>query len=210
MKGLLIKDFLGIKTNIKTNIFTLLIFIIMGIALKNVMYITMMVAVLSLNQTIIALSYDEMAKWTEYSISMPVTKKEIIKEKYLFSLIILIFGFIISTVFSYFGIYLRNGIGLKELLFTNYLIFFTMALINMIILPLIYKLGVEKSRTALFGVAMLPTFIVFAVLYFIPKPDPVLILKILKGFLILSPFILFILGNISMKISTKILNTKDL
>ncbi len=211
MKGQLLKDFLNIKDIYKSNLLMIVLFAGIGVYTKNIFYIAFMLLFMGLNMTLSTLSFDQYTKWMQYAIAMPVNRKNIVKAKYAFAGIILLIGNIFSLTISYFAIYLRSNMEFTEILFSHLggtvFVLFAIA----ILLPITFKYGIEKARTAIMAVGLIPAMLVFLVVKFLPKPNIVidnpekLLLYILIG-----GVITMIIGFIaSIKISEKIVEKMD-
>lgn len=99
MKGLLLKDYYCLKQNVKSLLFVLLIWCIVFLPQNDggllLIYLCMMIS----SMYIFTLSsYDKHAQWDTYALSMPLTRSKMVLEKYIISLLMLIFSAIISAV----------------------------------------------------------------------------------------------------------------
>lgn len=158
MKGLLVKDFLLMRKSKYVILFMLAIGIIGGI--KNISfaagYILMFLAILSLS----TISYDEANHGLNTLFTLPISKMDYVKEKYLFSLIITGIGFVFVTILGCFS---KSG-------FMETLIILSTALFLLAIsLPFQLKEGNEKGRIVLLVVVFGCTFLFAFLNQFIPK-----------------------------------------
>lgn len=158
MKGLLVKDFLLMRKSKYVILFMLAIGIIGGI--KNISfaagYILMFLAILSLS----TISYDEANHGLNTLFTLPITKSDYVKEKYLFSLIITGIGFVLVTILSCF-----SKSGFVEIV----AILSTSLLLLSISLPFQLKEGNEKGRIVSFVVVFGFIFVFVFLNQFIPK-----------------------------------------
>ena len=203
MKGLLVKDFLLMIKSKKVILFMLFIGIIGGI--NDISFATgytlMVLAILSLS----TISYDEANHGLNTLFTLPISKSDYVKEKYLFSLIITGIGFVFVTILSCFS---KSG-------FMETLIILSTALLLLALsLPFQLKEGNEKGRIVLFVVVFGCTFLFAFLNQFIPKffqsiesllntLDPIMFSV---GLLITS----FILYFISMLISIRVYKNRVL
>lgn len=158
MKGLLVKDFLLMIKSKKVILFMLFIGIIGGINDISFAtgYILMVLAILSLS----TISYDEANHGLKTLFTLPVSKMDYVKEKYLFSLIITGIGFVFVTILGCFS---KSG-------FMETLIILSTALLLLALsLPFQLKEGNEKGRIVLFVVVFGCTFLFAFLNQFIPK-----------------------------------------
>ena len=148
MKGLLVKDFLLMRKSKYVILFMLAIGIIGGI--KNISfaagYILMFLAILSLS----TISYDEANHGLNTLFTLPISKMDYVKEKYLFSLIITGIGFVFVTILGYFS---------KSDFMETLAILSTALFLLAISLPFLLKEGNEKGRIVLFVVVFGCTFL---------------------------------------------------
>lgn len=204
MKGLLVKDFLLMIKSKKVILFMLFIGIIGGINDISFAtgYILMVLAILSLS----TISYDEANHGLNTLFTLPISKSDYVKEKYLFSLIITGIGFALVAILNCFS---KSG-------FMETLIILLTALLLLLALSLPFQLkeGNEKGRIVLFVVVFGCTFLFAFLNQFIPKffesiesvlntLDPIMFSV---GLLITS----FILYFISMRISIRVYNKRIL
>ena len=203
MKGLLIKDFLLMKNYKQVMLFMLIIGIF--VAMNDISfasgYILVFVSILSMS----TITYDEANHGLNTLFTLPISKSDYVKEKYLFSLIITGIGFVFVTILGCFS---KSG-------FMETLIILSTALLLLALsLPFQLKEGNEKGRIVLFVVVFGCTFLFAFLNQFIPKffqsiesllntLDPIMFSV---GLLITS----FILYFISMLISIRVYNKRVL
>lgn len=158
MKGLLVKDFLLMIKSKKVILFMLFIGIIGGINDISFAtgYILMVLAILSLS----TISYDEANHGLNTLFTLPITRSDYVKEKYLFSLIITGIGFVLVTILNCF-----SKSGFVEIV----TILSTSLLLLSISLPFQLKEGNEKGRIVLFVVVFGFIFLFVFLNQFIPK-----------------------------------------
>ena len=148
MKGLLVKDFLLMIKSKKVILFMLFIGIIGGINDISFAtgYILMVLAILSLS----TISYDEANHGLNTLFTLPISKSDYVKEKYLFSLIITGIGFVFVTILGCFS---------KSGFMETFIIVSTALLLLALSLPFQLKEGNEKGRIVLFVVVFGCTFL---------------------------------------------------
>lgn len=203
MKGLLIKDFLLMKNYKKVMLFMLVIGIFLGMNDISFAsgYILVFVSILSMS----TITYDEANHGLNTLFTLPISKSDYVKEKYLFSLIIIGIGFVFVTIL---GCFRKSG-------FMETLVILSTALLLLALsLPFQLKEGNEKGRIVLFVVVFGCTFLFAFLNQFIPKffesmeetlnaLDPTMFSL---GLLLTS----FILYFVSMMISIRVYNKRVL
>ena len=158
IKGLLKKDLYNLASY-KTTLIIVVLFCGIAIIGTDAIYwgsvvIGIIVGMISLS----TFSYDEMSKSNKYILILPVTRKEIVLEKYVLAIgaTILggILGFIVTLLVSNVMNYLRPDnlidINIETLLATSVGGMFGISLIQSIQIPSIFKWGAEKGRIQMF------------------------------------------------------------
>ncbi len=208
MYGLIKKDLLMIKQNMKI---LLLIFIIfLGMTMINESDMTFMLPFMAVMISISTFSYDHFNKWDAYVISLPHGRKNAVRAKYISTFIFVIISFIISILL----LIIMNKCGVKIDLHTSIVelieCLFAVFLIISIIFPVLYKFGVEKGRIALFliifGVTGISVLISKNMHFYLPSN----IINFFKCYYkILIPLITCLFIVISYKISEKFYSKKE-
>lgn len=148
MKGLLLKDWYQVRTNMKTMYLTVAFVLVIWVLSTSsayvfpVSYAAIFLGILPVN----LLTYDQSVGWVEYGRTLPVSKKTLVAEKYLIGLFCaaaaVVIGGLFITVIS-----LRTGTTPdKDALSLLAGSVCAILLINGIMLPLYYRFGAEKAR----------------------------------------------------------------
>lgn len=153
MKGLMLKDLYGNMRSIRYYLFFLLFFTIMGYFMKNPAYICMLQIIISINLSFSVFNYDEYNKWDVFALALPLSRKTIVKTRYLEGLI-MTWGTAVDCCIL--------GCLISFLLKTDYLdavvSCFACLLVSMfflsVLFPFIYKMGVERARIILIGLLL--------------------------------------------------------
>ena len=148
MKGLLLKDWYQVKTNMRMMYLTVLaVLAIWMFSTSNayvfpVSYAAVFLGILPIN----LLAYDHASGWTEYSFALPLSKELQVAEKYLIGLFCAAAAVVIGGLFVTV-IPLRTGTAPdKDVLSLLAGSVCAILLINGISLPLLYRFGAEKAR----------------------------------------------------------------
>ncbi len=216
MTGLILKDFMNLKKNAKIFAVLAVLYAFMGFTAEESSFFstifTMLVAVLTLS----VYSYDELAKWDIYALTMPISREDIVRSKYSIMLLLTLIGTAISILFT-IGI---NAVTRPENLFSGMNNCFIGAGIVIafycIVLPFITKLGVEKARLIFFAVYFIPVGILLVVgkaikkgEISIPEDWTSLAMKLIENGYIIFPLILLLALVISYTISVGIYKKKE-
>ena len=215
MKGLLIKDILNMKNYMKQLVLVLIFFIAYGIFLKNGTFVGTMITLMLSMQVITTMSYDEYAKWDKYALTTNINRKDIIISKYIFFTISIIIGIVVGITTSIaINQIAKLDTGMNEIIVTSIVVPCVFAILFSIIIPVVFKTGVEKGRIVMMLILFIPAILVGAIVKISEKanitmPSPSN-LEILMKFGVLGLVLLTILAVfISYKVSLSIYNKKE-
>lgn len=148
MLGLIKKDLLMAKGNIKTIIIILVVFTLVAInGSGNFSFIPAFISIMIMMSTF---SYDEYNKVDAYISSFPNGRKNAVKSKYLTTVLVVFISIIVTLLVSIAVGYAKNNINMEEIVSTTFGCGFSIIVIQSVLYPLIYKFGIEKSRIAIF------------------------------------------------------------
>lgn len=216
MRGLLVKDF-RLLVNQKQFLFTVLIIAAVFVAAgQDMSFVVSYCTMLGTFFTISSITYDEYDRGFTFLFTMPVTRRGYVIEKYLFMLLV---GGGIWIATTLLGIALGSmrepEFVMADWLGVSFAIFVVLGLMMMLMLPINFKYGAEKSRNA----TLILMFAIFAVVVIVAKFEPVT--KMLQrgiiglgnigrvGWLILGVFVLVIAAVVSVFISIRIMEKKE-
>lgn len=201
MKGLLLKDLMNLKQQAKSISLVVIIWTIIAITGNNASMIGGLVGILSALLPITALAYDEKAKWDKYALTMPVTREDMVLSKYVLSLSLSAFAGCLSLVLH---LIITNNV--MESLLTSGGYMGAGILLFSIVLPLMFKYGVEKGRLLMLVIFLLPVIGGMALQHLqLPMPDPAMLESL--GYLLPIGIILILL--LSVWVSMRIYRKKE-
>lgn len=215
LKGLILKDFMNIKSYKSTIIYLLIIFVVTSIANNEIstfmpIMITMIFGMIGLT----AFSYDSYSKADKFILSLPAEKSDIVKARYLYVLIATIIGAIVGLIISIGMSYIKNGFTEIENIVSSIVgAFLGMIILQIIQLPIMYKFGAEKGRIIQMITIVVIMGIISGISILFIKVSPYDLdsfLEMLKkyGFAIIA-VVLGILYFMSYKVSCKIYSKKE-
>lgn len=205
MLGLIKKDFLIIKNNLKLIIVMLMVFFIMALGGQfNISFIPTFIIVMLFISTF---SYDEYNNWDAYAITLPGGRKSIVKSKYIASLFLTLLSAVITVLLNYL-ISVINNTAVNELISSLLGSICAIVIIQSIMYPLIFKFGMEKGRIVLFILAFVMVGVITLLKNTIKIPT-ILVVLFNDYWFIVIPIILVISLLISYKISEKIYLKKE-
>ncbi|MBY2087364.1 ABC-2 transporter permease [Clostridioides difficile] len=211
MKGLILKDLLNLKGNIK---FILLFIIMFGFMSSlgdgNVNNFIGVIIVLCTTMIVSTFSYDDLNKWDSYVLTMPINRNDIVLSKYLTMLIFSFIGVLVSLIVSVTIGYFKNTLILNETLLINALILSISVCFGSLILPLIYKFGTERARLLMILCFLVPTLALLVFKSILENISSPISIEIILNTLVYSlPFVPILLFVISYFISSKIYSKKE-
>ena len=148
MKGLIIKDLENIKSYRTTVMFLVILMGISSFMNNNIQtYIPMFITFCAGMVAISSFNYDNIAKSDKYLRAFPVTKKDIVKARYLYVSLLTTMGTMLGIILAVVlqGI---KGITLADIntiISSSLGALIGITTLQMIQLPIIYKFGVEKG-----------------------------------------------------------------
>lgn len=158
MKGFILKDIYLIKGNIKTLLILFIAFAIM--TFNNIDFLTVFLPFLCIMICISTFGYDEFNHWDAYALTLPNGRKNVVKSKYVSTIIMIIISMLISAIISSIVGIIGDKLDIENLvgniLGSGCAILFIISLMY----PLIYKFGAEKGRIFLFVVCFMLSAIV--------------------------------------------------
>ena len=148
MKGLIYKDFVMLRKQLTTYLVFLIVyggFCIAGVFPTSIL--VALVAVVGLTVPLSSVATDDATHWDRYAVSTPVSRRGIVAGKYLFAVLVILLGAVVTAVlmllFWSFGM---ADASLEELLSMVAACIFLTLLLNAVTLPFLLKYGAEKAR----------------------------------------------------------------
>ncbi len=163
MIGLILKDFINLKKNAKVFAILAVLYGFMAFTTSDASFFSSMFTMLIAILTLSVYSYDELAKWDVYALTMPVSREDIVRGKYIIMLLLTLLGGMIGTVSTIVIKIIQQDNHLMSGVQSSWLGGAVVILFYSIALPFITKLGVEKARFIFFAIYLIP----FAIIYFI-------------------------------------------
>lgn len=209
MIGLLLKDLYTMRQYLKTMLFMLMFFAVISAGLDNpATFFEGFIILMSMMLTISSFSYDDLAKWDRYALTLPITRKELVAGKYLLSVVLCFAGAAFSFPIALIVLTLKpvEGFGLAEQLYATAAIVSAAFFFTGLLLPMTLKFGVEKSRILMLVVFAMPTAAVIALDKMgVPMPSE----DSLFGFFKLLPLSMVVFYYLSYRLSVRIFSRKE-
>ena len=148
MKGLLLKDWYMTQKYCRYYLFVGIAFIFLSLMSKGNMFFIFYPCLLCGMIPVNLLGYDERSRFTEYAGTLPYTKTQIVSAKYLIGLFTQGAVLIVICITQGVKMGIDGTFVLKEFLVLIMLLLITASVASSLILPFIFKYGVEKGRVA--------------------------------------------------------------
>lgn len=210
MKGLLLKDFCILKKQMKLMVVFVIFYAIWAVAAKMPTMMGTMVILLSIMMPISSMSYDEAGQWYRYAFSLPIPRRTLVLSKYVLGFLVSLGGLVVSAIGNIIILALTNGENALESWLTI-IGFLELGVIFLsIIIPILFKYGVEKGRLFIVVIAVIPSLLV-ALLGSTLKTFGTLMpsAELLQAILYSSPLFTLAIFLISFRISVGICRKKE-
>jgi hypothetical protein len=147
MKGIVIKDLLTLKSSMKTVVLIVILFGFMG-AKSGSAYMSTFASVYAAILPMTCMAFDERSRFNRYAVMMPVNLRDIVLSKYVVGLILAGVATVVATVMTAVA-----GGSIGETVAASIAI---PMVYHSILLPLMFKFGVEKSRIIILAGVVVP------------------------------------------------------
>ena len=158
MKGLIIKEFLGLRRYFRMLAVLMVLYIFMAFGMTSVSIFAAINAILVMICSLSSFSYDSYNHWNEFAMSLPLSRADLVKSKYLFILLLCAFGTAVTLILSLI-VGLIIHLPMQEIFIAILCSALTALFLGALTTPFIYKFGVEKARYILIIIVMIPTLV---------------------------------------------------
>lgn len=210
MTGLLVKDFCILKKQLTTMLIFVLAYAVWSVAAKSPAMMGVMTILMSIMLPITSLSFDEYCKWNRYAFSMPIARRTLVLSKYVLGFLVALAGIVISSIGNLVVLNITGGKDAIES-WISIACFAQMGVIFLsIILPLLFKFGVEKGRFLMIAIAVIPSVLVVSLASWletsgISMPSE----EVLKAIFLSSPLFTLAVFLVSFRITVGICRKKE-
>ncbi|MGI6366345.1 MAG: ABC-2 transporter permease [Bacillota bacterium] len=157
MKGLILKDLLNLKAQYKVFVVMILFFVVFALMGDSHDTLGVILTMITIMLPITALAYDERSQWDKYALTMPVSRRDLVLSKYLLGLLLAGASLIVNIAFQILSGPGLTGTAVSSCLGGGCGAIFALSLI----LPVMFKFGVEKGRLVLMLAMFFPLGIMF-------------------------------------------------
>ena len=209
MLGLIKKDFLIIKVNLKSMVITFIVYLML--AFQGTFDVTFIIPIIGIMLFISTFSYDDFNNWNSYAVTLPDGRRNVVRAKYIASIILTVVLGIIALAIGIGLSYIKtNAINLNEIISSLMGTALSSITIISLLYPIVFKFGATNGKIILFAVVFGIGGIVALVSNFIDMTSVINMINGLDNYsLIAIPIISVILLGISYLISNKIYQNKE-
>ncbi len=209
MLGLIKKDFLLIKANLKSMVIIFIVYLIL--AFQGTFDVTFIVPLIGIMLFISTFSYDDFNNWNSYAVTLPNGRKNVVRAKYIASIILtVILGVIALAIGVGISHTKTNSINLDEIISSLMGTMLSSVIIISLLYPIVFKFGATNGRIILFAVVFGIAGIGALIAQFVDMTSIINMINRLDSYsLIAIPIISAILLGISYLISNKIYQNKE-
>ena len=148
MKGLLLKDWYMVKKYCRSYLLITVVFVAVSLVSDGNMFFIFYPCLLCGMIPVNLLGYDERSRWMQYSGTLPYTKTQIVSGKYIIGLLAQLTILVVTGVAQAAKMIVAGNFVLGDFVVLMLLMLIVSTFTSSISLPFIFKLGVEKGRTA--------------------------------------------------------------
>ena len=209
MFGLIKKDFLLIKANIKSIVIVSIVYLIL--AFQGTLDVTFIVPLIGIMLFISTFSYDDFNNWNSYAVTLPNGRKNVVRAKYIASIILTVILGIGALAIGIGISYTKTkSINLDEIISSLMGTMLSSVIIITLLYPIVFKFGATNGRIILFAVVFGIAGIGAFIAQFVDMTFIINMINRLDSYaLVAIPIISVILLGISYLISNKIYQSKE-
>ncbi|MEK4494196.1 ABC-2 transporter permease [Ureibacillus sp. FSL W8-0352] len=160
MKALILKDLYVILNQKNSLLMLITLFVIASFFLGDTGMLLIFLTVLSMTLINITLSNDETSHWNRFVNTLPIEKSDIVKSKYILSLILILFMVIIV-----FPIFLLTNMITKTFTMVNFISILSIIISGILmmlsfVIPVTIKYGAQKARIFILALIFIPVIVI--------------------------------------------------
>lgn len=163
MIGLIKKDFYVIQKYMRTMSLLVLFYAAIQFVQPESQYVTSVITFLGVIIMFTIVAYDEQSKWDTYAKALPLSSKEIVLARYQSAMILIVICGVMSFLMGIIFNILMNPKPFEQWVLPIWLIIGIVILLDALLMPVMYKFGIEKSRFVLMGVVVVPMVLTAAI-----------------------------------------------
>lgn len=214
MKSLILKDMYNIGHNAKSMFFMLLVFAFVMIPFSSVEGYLFTSTILCSMMTVTTFAFDDHSSWPRYAMVTPISKKDLVRSKFIVLLIFSAIGAVCGLIIGVIGGLLTkklvvNTESFLSLLFLAFVALAVTEILGSMSVPLVFKFGAEKGRMLLLISFLVPVVIAVGIFQLLKVMGIILTDQTVFILLCLSPVVALIWNYLMYKISCGIFFKKE-
>lgn len=150
MKGLILKDLLILKNQMRNILIIIIGFILLSLWMENYFYIAFVIPFYIVMLVISAFSYDELNNSNTYLVALPYDRKTIVKARYGLCALSIITSLIIGLILSLVIPMLNKEMDFASTFASTASSILGVIFVIALLIPFFYQFGVQKGRIVLF------------------------------------------------------------
>jgi hypothetical protein len=158
----MLKDFINLQTTLKRLLPIMALWLVIFLPNGNSTFFGVIIMMMTM-MVVTTISYDDLAKWDSYALTMPVSRKEVVTGKYAVMLLLDALGVAMALAVGLIGVVILKNSSWEEMMAVLVIIAAIGLIAGSTLLPLIYHFGTEKARIIIILVAMVPTGLIVLV-----------------------------------------------
>lgn len=158
MRGLILKDIYSLRSYfVKQILLMALIYLLISVTMiQSFAFFGPMMVMSVMMMLISSFSFDETAKWDTYALTLPLSPRSIVGAKYLLMIGALAGSSAVVLLICGVGDALIYREGFGEIAGSTAGIAVTYLMMSFLVMPMFYKMGVEKARVAMILIMVAP------------------------------------------------------
>ena len=162
MTGLILKDMYSLRSYfVKQILLMAVIYLLISVVMiQSFAFFAPMMVMSVMMMLISSFSFDETAKWDTYALTLPLSPRSIVGAKYLLMLGAMLGSSAVILLICAVGDALLYQEGFAEIAGTTAGIVITYLVMSFLVMPMFYKMGVEKARVAMILTMVAPFMLI--------------------------------------------------
>jgi ABC-2 type transport system permease protein len=156
MKALMLNDLFALKKTLIYICVFLTVYAVIFTDLIGTEFITGFIIVMVTMMVSSAVIAEDMVKWNMYALTMPVTRRIMVKEKYFLSILFNVCGILLASLYGLVIDMLNHQFDLASYGVLITAILSVALILNSILLPVLFHFGGEKAKYIMIGIYGIP------------------------------------------------------
>lgn len=214
MMGLMMKDLLNLRQYGKQMALVYGFYIVCSMmGMWDISFFVALAIMIGGTTFLSTLTYDDMAKWDTYALTMPIGRRDLVNSKYLLLVGSMAVNTVLSLAIAAVLQTIQGNLHFLELAATAVSVFIVGLTGFCLTLFLAFKLGAEKARIFLMAIFLIPTFGIFMVAKIAKaggaKFDLAALEANLPVILAAGAVVLLVVGFVSYRLAVKVVEAKE-